>query len=203
MLSVQLLVEGRDEENFLRELARYLRVENIVSIESFEGKDNLRRFLSAFINRRGFLETVNRIGIVRDADDNFSGAFDSVCNSLEAVKLPVPKSPEVFTTATPSVGVMILPGKDQNGMLETLLCRTISDPDVNNCIDKFFECLRTEANIDVRRAMKARARVFLATRPDPHLSVGVAAQRGYWDLSHEELNGVRDFLRELVALDQD
>lgn len=96
---------------------------------------------------------------------------------------------------------MILPGENQNGMLETVLCMSISGCEVDDCIDQFFGCVEDEAGISIRRREKARARVYLATRPDPHLSVGVAAKRGYWNLNHGAFEGVRNFLCELVNLD--
>lgn len=203
MLPVQLLVEGRDEEKFFEEFLKFLKIENIVHIESFKGKYKLRDFLQAFIMRRGFPEAVKRIGIVQDADNNFSSAFESVCNSLKYAKLSAPKSPEVFTSSKPSVGVMILPGKNQTGMLETLLCKTISGTEINECIDKFFECIKDEAKIQVKHVEKARAHVFIATRSKPLVQVGLATRIGYWDLNHEEFNDVRRFLRELVTLDDD
>ena len=35
------------------------------------------------------------------------------------------------------------------------------------------------------------------TKSDPHVSVGVAAQRGYWNLEHPAFGGVRLFLQSL------
>ena len=46
---------------------------------------------------------------------------------------------------------------------------------------------------------KARARAYLATKRDPHLSVGVAAKRGYWQLDHPVLQPLRGFLQNLAA----
>ena len=46
---------------------------------------------------------------------------------------------------------------------------------------------------------KARAHAFIATKPDPHVSVGVAARKKYWNLDHPALTPVCDFLRSVVA----
>ena len=40
---------------------------------------------------------------------------------------------------------------------------------------------------------------YLATKPPPHVSVGVAAQKGCWKLDHAALDGVRGFLTSLEA----
>ena len=49
----------------------------------------------------------------------------------------------------------------------------------------------------LHRPDKARAHAYIATRRDPYLSVGVAAQRSYWDLDHAVFDGIRNFLRSL------
>lgn len=80
------------------------------------------------------------------------------------------------------------------------MCKTITDNKVSQCIDRFFECIRDEAKIDVTRMEKARDHVFIATKPQPYVSVGVAAKKGYWDLNHMQFEDERNFLRELVKL---
>ena len=197
----QLLVEGNDQKNFFEALTKFLGIEHSVQIRNFGGTQDLHGYLLTFRDMRGFDKDVKRIGIVRDAESDFTAAFSSVCSSFDNANLPAPVYHGTFTDSSPSVGVIILPGENQTGMLETLLCRTISECDINACINEFFECIKCKAGIHVRRVEKARARVFLTTRPDPHLSVGVAAKRGYWDLGHDEFKGVRDFLLELVSLD--
>lgn len=199
-LPAQLLVEGKDQKNFFTALAKFLQIDAAVQIRDFRGIQQLRGYLLPFKDQRGFDEIVKRIGIIRDAEADFDAAFSSVCSSLKNAKLPVPKSHGIFTNSSPSVGAMILPGGNQSGMLETLLCSTISDSETNRCIDKFFNCIKNEVGINVMRMEKARARVFLATKPEPHVSVGVAAQKGYWDMNHGQFSGVRGFLRELVNL---
>lgn len=200
LLRVQLLVEGNDQRNFFEALTKFLRIKNTVQIRNFGGTDQFHDYLLGFKNEPGF-NKIQRIGVIRDAESNFEGAFMSVCNSFRSVKLPVPEYHGTFTNSLPSVGVMILPGENQSGMLETLLCKTVSDCKINACIDKFFECIKNEVGIHVKRTEKARARVFIATQPEPHVSVGVAAKKGYWDLNHDEFTGIRNFLLELANLD--
>ena len=142
---------------------------------------------------------VTSIGIVRDAEESAIGAFNSVRGVLERAALPVPNAPERRTGEKPSVSVMILPGENMSGMLETLLWKTIGDDDVRNCIDQFFGCVEAVHGRITHRPHKARARAFLATQRDPHLSVGDAAKRGSWDLDHIALEPVHAFLREMAS----
>ena len=72
---------------------------------------------------------------------------------------------------------MILPGDDQSGMLETLLCKSFEESPVDACIDEFIACARELPDTKIQRLDKARAHAYLATRPLPHVSVGVAAEK--------------------------
>lgn len=199
---VQLLVEGKDERNFFEAFAEHLGLGN-AQIHVFDGKDNLRNFLEAFAGTTGFGK-VKRIGIVRDADESAAGAFQSVQTSLRNVnegspgaEFPVPVRPGQLAVGRPSVNVLILPGDGHDGMLETLLCRTFAADGVDRCIDAFFRCAEQASRSPIRRPDKARAHAYLATTPDPHHSVGMAAKAGRWNLDHGAFDGVRNFLRSM------
>lgn len=191
----QLLVEGRDPFNFFEALLEHLHISD-VQVQSFGGIKDLRAFLLAFVNLPGFRHGVQSIGIVRDAESSAESAFASVRSSVENARLPVPEKPLLRSDGSPSVTVLILPDSQSPGMLETLLCRTFADSDENRCIDNFFACV-TRSGFVLRRPWKARVHAYIATRSDPHVSVGVAARRGYWDLNHDALLPVQTFLRRL------
>ena len=201
---VQLLVEGNDERNFFEAFAEYLALGN-VQVQVLDGKDRLRESLETLAWAVTDFRRVRTIGIVRDADDSADAAFESVRTSLgnandairsSGVEFPVPARPEQLVGERPALNVLILPGDGQEGMLETLLCRTFAGSGVDRCIDGFFGCAE-ESGRAIHRPDKARARAYLATTPDPHFSVGVAAKRGRWDLDHGAFDGVRNFLTSL------
>lgn len=193
---IQLLVEGNDPRNFFEAFIRHLSLSNI-EIQNFGGVNELRGFLRAFADSPRFYEVVESIGIVRDAETSAAGAFQSVQSSLENAALPVPNRPERRTDTSPAVTVLILPGNNQQGMLETLLCESFAATPENDCIDAFFACVDALPNASIKRPEKARAHAYLTTKSDPHLSVGVAAKRNYWDLDHPIFDRVRDFLKTL------
>ncbi len=85
-------------------------------------------------------------------------------------------------------------------MLETLLCKTFTDAPECPCIDAFFRCVQKQCpGANIKNTDKARARAFLATKPDSYPSVGIAAKKGYWPLDHEVLEPVRTFLKSVAA----
>ena len=205
---VQLLVEGKDPQNFFQKFIEHLELAG-TQVQDFRGVDELKGFLEGFVVAPEFGQ-VKSIGIVRDAErridregrpeaqpSSAAGAFQSVQSSLRNVGLPVPNRPTEEAGTEPAVSVLILPGNEDDGMLETLLCRTFAETDMDRCIDGFFQCAEKSGS-RIQRPEKARARAYLTTMPHPHVSVGVAAQKGYWDFDHEAFASVRRFLRSLV-----
>ncbi len=193
--SIQLLVEGKDQLNFFEAFIRRVEIENELQVQDFGGVSELRGFLRALVDAPGF-NTVVSVGIIRDAEESAAGARRSVENSLRNAGLPAPE--DANGGDGPAVQLLILPGgKEERGMLETLLCRSVADEPVNDCIDDFFGCAEAMLGVDIRRPDKARAQAYLATRPEPQVSVGVAAQKGYWPLDHGAFAEVREFLATL------
>ena len=195
--AIQLLVEGNDPRNFFEAFVEHLSLADI-QVQNFGGIYELRGFLRALVNAPGF-QIVQSIGIVRDAEISAERAFQSVQSSLERAKLPVPDSSVERTDTNPAVTVLILPGDNRQGMLETLLCESFADNPVEGCIDDFFKCVESLPDVSIERSDKARAHAYLTTKPNPHFSVGVAAKNDYWDLNHSVFSTVRDFLQTIAA----
>ena len=191
----QLLVEGNDQRNFFEAFLRYIDCPG-VTVQNFGGVKELHGFLRALVRMQGF-RSVGSIGIVRDAETDAGGAFQSVQSALKAAELPVPAHPRQQSDGRPRVSVHILPDGDNPGMLETLLNRSFADDPVNGCIDEFFQCVEAIPNRQIQRPDKARSHAYIATQPEPYFSVGVAAKNDYWDLDHSAFGSLRTFLMKL------
>ena len=198
--AAQLLVEGNDQRNFFEAFTRHLSITN-VQIQNFGGINQLRDFLEGFVGATGFRETVQSLGIVRDAETSAGRAFQSVQSALSNAALPMPDSPAERTDTNPAVTVLILPDANRQGMLETLLCESFADDPVEDCINDFFKCVESLPDVSIERSDKARAHAYLTTKPNPHFSVGVAAKNDYWDLNHSVFSTVRDFLQTIAAIE--
>ena len=192
---IQILVEGNDQRNFFEAFISHLALANI-QVQNFGGVDQLRDFLEGLVDVTGF-QAVKSVGIVRDAETSAQAAFQSVQSSLSNAGLPVPNQPERRAGSSPAVTVLILPGNNRPGMLETLLNETFANTPVDDCINAFFGCVEDASGVLLQRPHKARAQAYLATKPEPHLSVGVAAKRDYWDLNHPVFDQLRQFLTTL------
>ena len=196
-LPIQLLVEGKDGQKFFEAFRDRLGLSRM-QIHDYGGVSELRRFLSAFVKASRFRDVV-RIGIVRDAEKSADSAFQSVQSALSNANLPVPvKIGNLFTEGYPHTSVLILP-EQGFGMLETVLNQSFAGTPVDICIDGFLDCIESTTGEAIHRPDKARANAYLSSQKEPHVPVGIAARKGYWNLDHEAFRPIRHFMQGLCA----
>ena len=194
-----LLVEGADDKQLFLALFRSIGIES-VQVEQCGGSPRMRGAIGLISSDRN-LHKIRRLGFVRDADDDPAAAFRSVQAALRDYDLPIPDSPVDPTdqSAELAVGVMILPAPNQLGMLETLLAQSFADTPIDECVSAFLACAAISGDAALKRPEKSRMNAFLSAMPDPNISVGIAAQKGYWNFDHSCFDPVKDFLRDLFA----
>ncbi|WJQ00192.1 hypothetical protein QT234_16645 [Geobacillus stearothermophilus] len=193
-----LLVEGQDEVNFFEAMLRKANKLDQVEIIEVGGKDKFRTEFPAIVNMTGFSQHVQSIGIVRDADENYMAAFQSVANVVERNGYTPPRDPNTFNSdGDVKVGIFIMPGNSENGMLEDLCLRTQADHPVMQCVEAFFQCIASKEIDQPKNIAKAKSQVFLAAMPDIAKSVGLGAKKNYWNLDHDCLFELKQFLAEL------
>lgn len=191
-----LIVEGKDEKLLL---PRYLEHHGIegMQVEDIGGKTLLQRNL-----RQVRLEMIpaelSSIGILRDADDDPVGAFQSVCSALSANQFSAPASPGTFADGTPRVGVYILPDAATKGALETLGLRSVGGDPALACMGAYFDCVgdppeRTTAG----QIAHAQAQVYLASKYCGISQAGRAAEATLWNFDSPVWNPLKAFLAQL------
>jgi hypothetical protein len=190
-----LIVEGKDEESFLGALTAHLGL-NDIQVAGVGGKKNIRPALKAIVKEPPFSK-VESLGVTRDADTDPKAAFKSVESALAGAGLPSPKKPLQPAKGHPRVNVMIFPSPDRKGALEDLCLEAIGLDTANTCVDEFFDCLQDKESAWPKELSKARVRVFLSSREDPTLPLGLAAMKGYWPFDHEVFEPLRQFLMSL------
>lgn len=189
-----LLGEGMEEVFFFNALLKHLGIGN-VQVEQAGSKDNFRNFIATLPVRPGFLN-LEAIAITRDADDNATGAFESVCTALEQANLPKPAHVATYTAGNPRVGVFILPNCNDVGMLEDLCLASVASDIAIPCIDEFFRCVET-AGRRSNNLVKARVQAWLASQVRPHRRLGEAAQAGCLNWNDPAFNPLKQFLTQL------
>jgi len=192
-----LVVEGNDESRFFTALARHLDIGEF-DTHDMRGRYDWPAKMKAVVRTPGF-ERVEKLGLVRDADDDPAGAFQSVCTALSAADLPVPPAPLASAVGAIAVSVLIIPGDNEPGCLEDLCLRTVSTDPIMACIDGLVSCVERNASEMPDHLSKARLQTFIALKPGRCKLLGEAADAQYWAWGHESLVLVCDFLRSLLA----
>ncbi len=197
-----LLVEGKDEEFFFKTFLKKKEICNIQIISS-GGKDKFKNKFPAIKNTPGFDE-VTSLAVIHDADTNAQGAFQSICSVLKNNSVDYPKQISSFTTSNSlRVGVFIIPDGGNQGKLESLCLSTVESDSIIECIDSFMSCIKQQSQLDINRYKepkdihKARCRAFLSAMEEDIPSLGLAAEKGYWNLDSDKLNPMLNFLQEL------
>lgn len=184
-----ICVEGRDEVYFFTAIFRYMGLTDI-EILDFEGKGNFKPRIAALKLRPGF-DRVTHIALIRDADSNPpESAFTSLTAILTNNGYSVPGENQSYSEGTPRVGVFIMPGNDEEGELEDLCLRSIYTEEVFGCINKYIECIGTK----LRKESKAKVLCYLASQEPIINSLGLAAEKGFWDFDNEAFNDLKSFL---------
>ena len=190
-----LIVEGEEERRVFSALIDHLNLPDI-EIRDIGGKTKFHTNVRTLKITPGF-HRVTSIGVIRDADDDPDGAFQSVCAALQNAGFARPKKPLQPVGCLPQVVVMILPDGETPGMLEDLCLKSVKEDPAMRCVDEYFECLQERDGRLPSNLSKARVHAFLASRERPGLRLGEAAQKGHWPWEHPAFEQVRQFLNTL------
>ncbi len=203
-----LLVEGKDEVNFFNALLKHWGIEG-VTVQEVGGKDKVPTEIQSFLLTFG--GQVKGYAIIRDADRDSGAAFQSVVSLLQKQGEPFPESIGGYgENAARRVGVFIMPGNQDEGMLEDLCLQTVAEHPVMACAERYFSCLgenlvslapdqpkQPGQHYFPKNPSKAKAQAFLAGMHGTFASVGVAALNGCWNFDHPALDDLKAFLTGL------
>lgn len=192
------LVEGVDEVKFFNCLFKHLERDDIQIIDT-KGKDKLKLYLPLIRNITNFSQ-VDTIAVVRDADNSIQDAFNSVSRILTNNQISPPNAINtVQKTGTYNVGVFIMPGTHGNGMLETLVMESLEHCTVKQFADRYITELSAAlgAQQSPKNMHKAKMHAYLAGKREYVPSLGMATEKGYFDLSAPAFNSIREFVNAL------
>ena len=119
--------------------------------------------------------------------------------------MKAPDKPASFISGSPGIGAFVIPGGNNPGMLESLCLSTVESGESKSlleCVDSFMDCVKKESVGNTlyktpKNFNKARCRAFLAAMEKDIPTLGIAAEKGYWDLSSSKLQPLLNFLNEL------
>ena len=198
---IVLLVEGKSETNFLTGLLKYLDITDVQTRE-VEGKGNYPQAFQAFLNDPSFYG-VKAYAIIRDADDSAEAAFSSAKKMLSDNQQPCLSSHAeiIFKKGFPNVGIFIIPGNNEKGMIEDLFLKTMKNHPIMPHVESYMTNIKvTVPNNYPKNESKAKAQAFLAGMYETVPNVGWAALKKYWNFDSDEIGQLRGFLLQLVEV---
>lgn len=129
--------------------------------------------------------------VIRDANGDAKAVFNSIKDILKKQNLNPPDRVNKFSESVPKIGVFIMPGRSEEGMLEDLCLSTVKDNPIMQCVDVYMDCI---SKIGVYPKNLTKAQSFWAAMPKIAKSVGLGAQMGYWNFDSEVLVELKAFI---------
>jgi Protein of unknown function (DUF3226) len=191
-----LLGEGVDEVRFFGAYLAHLNITDI-QVAQYAGKSRLAAFLQTLVTPIPGFSGLVSLGITRDADDNPTGAFQSVSAALQSARLPVPAAHGQSAGSSPRVHVFILPDGITPGMLESLCLESVRGNSAFPCLTSYFQCVLRAAARQPTNVAKAFLHAWLASEVIPDKRLGEAAEAGYWPWGSPAFNELKGFLTSL------
>ena len=196
-----LAVEGKDEGEFFKALLQHQKIDTF-QVFPMDGKDRFKNELPLLMSTDGF-SRVHTLGFIRDAEEKEAGsAFQSICGTLKKSGLPVPKKIDaIIQKAKMRIGVFIMPNNLDEGMLEDLCIASVRITPLFQCLERYLACCSAclPAVEAIKNPSKAMIQAYLACKSPIINSLGVAAQKGYWDFDHACFSDIKGFLRGLAV----
>lgn len=183
-----LLVEGVNDREFVYHLTNRAGIPRGAYVVH-KWDDNEGGFDTVVGSLPGFLagSSVQRLGIVVDADDVPADHWRSVVSRLRPYGYHLPLEPvagglvhqEPGTRIT--VGVWLMPDNGSRGMLEDLASQLLPPGDLlwPQAVETVAHISQMERRFKPTYKMKAELHTWLAWQEEPGTSLGLAMSRGY------------------------
>jgi hypothetical protein len=161
-----IIGEGPHDAAFFRELVSdpgraipQFHVHCAEDLSDMPGKSRFSESLARIRNLSGF-SNLTSIVLAVDSDTNARSSFDEVATMVRNVRAPEPHEPPVMypvptvqnrkVAGSPSITIMMIPGKGKVGALETLCFEAASRniPASATCVAQFARCARTELALE-------------------------------------------------------
>jgi hypothetical protein len=190
-----LVVEGYSDLLFYAEVLEELGAHERVFIKELGGKDGMKAKLETLVSP-GLLDSKSAIAFIFDADT----APEATRNSLQTLLSEITHKPVVdgqWSGGRPNIGLLIVPGGDQAGEIETLVWNSWASDAANEaekrCVEGYISCMQTAGAV-AHSPAKGLIGTLLAVKYDEDPRLGPGARRNVFNLKRPELQKLRDFL---------
>ena len=203
-----ILCEGEDATLFIIWYLEYLRKREKGFEEfwayDFGGNEELPTFLSDLKRYPGF-DIVSSITIIRDSEDNYESAVQSVKSALANSGFPVPSEPNAIAKDNKiKMAFSLFPSlssSKRNGTLEDLYIENLKEDDVErlvNDIQSFLFALKSKGR-HFKWFHKAKIHTYFSVT-DEFVSkkIGQATEAGAFNFECVEMNMLKELLKSIA-----
>lgn len=191
----ELVVEGYSDLLFYAEVLESVGQQDRVFIRELGGKSGLEKKLETLMTP-SLLARKTGIGFVFDADDQPEGTRQSLERLLSRLTGQTVQDGH-WTPGPPKIGLLIVPGNNTTGEIETLVWQSwISDSknaEQRKCIEDFTACMQSR-DVAAHSPHKGLLGALLAIRNDEDPRLGPGARARIFDLNANQLQPLRNFL---------
>lgn len=204
-----IFCEGRDEWNFLyywlnsEALANEEGFSRDIQLVDFEGNENLPNKLKVYRNIDNF-SSVTHLMIIRDAEQNPSGAVQSIQSSLHSAGFSSPDSPAKWCFDSRNeihIGFLPFPrltAQPVSGTLEDLCVQILAGPDAPkymDIVDSFLGTIESDFGSFTHKHKTQLHTYFSVSNKFTGLKIGESAKAGAFDWDNPKLDPLKDFVR--------
>lgn len=199
-----LWVEGNDDFHVCIQLLKQYQIsEGIVEIVKKEGIENILRDLKVQLLESG--ET--RLGIIVDADEDFTSRWHSIQNILLGLGYNVPASPQKTGTVIQhadfsTVGFWIMPDNNTPGIIEDFFRFLVPTGDVlwPLAVKTIEEVILIDRRFPLVHKSKALAHTWLSWQAKPQTTLGQAIKSHYVNANAPQAQHFINWMRQLFDL---
>lgn len=153
-----ILCEGKDDCAVFKKIAVAAGIRGL-QFEPFRGKEKLPDRLKQQSRSPEFTRgQIHKILITRDADDSREAALRSLSDAIQRIfRLDLTETGEWLAMNNHcEIALWVLPGDQQNGMLETLCLQAVQEvsPADFECLDQFAACLNQHSEAELHEKEK-------------------------------------------------
>lgn len=190
-----LVVEGYSDLLFYAEILEAVGKHEKVFIKEMGGNSGLEKKLEAFITP-SLLARKTAVAFILDADETPSVTKQSLEKLLSRLTGQNVVN-NAWSNGSPKIGLMIVPGNDAKGEIETLVWQAWASNPGNaaqkECIEDYMACMQA-ANASAHSPAKGLIGALLAVKNDDDPRLGPGARAKVFDLSSPQLQALRNFL---------
>lgn len=144
-----IVVEGKSDEEFLRQYMLYKKID--ISFKIIQNDSNGLNNATITKIKKG-LDDGKKVYIIFDADKSYD-------KTLKRIKKKLKKQ---LVDSADTIGVFLFPNNKDSGELETLLIDIAKQPQFVECFDNYVECVKSKDidNINVVNNINKKSKMF-------------------------------------------